>query len=129
MGLKGLKAFMGNSSGLEDKLHNCPVFLNKAEFPIYNKLLSKGEAFIQYMSPDEYLMKCKEMKNYEKSIKEYIKSVIDQEKVNKYYQAMVNGEKFPLIMLDYITYMQEGRHRALAAKKYKIKKLPVIIVQ
>jgi hypothetical protein len=59
--------------------------------------------------------------------------------VNKYADRMKRGEKFPMVVLDHSSvpvfrggkeksFSQEGLHRAMAAKKLGVNRIPVMIV-
>ena len=76
----------------------------------------KGQdAKIEYMSPTEYLDRCvKDIfhGSWNKDIAPIQK--YNAETITKYAEAMMNGDKFPIPYLNYVTENQEGRHRALA---------------
>ena len=84
----------------------------------YMKFEKGEDAELVYMSPDEYIRRCAE--DIFRSTMEYtIGGVLEygRDKINKYAQDMLNGDKFPIPYLNYANRGQEGRHRALAVKQ------------
>jgi len=112
--------------------------------PYYDNMLENPEYFIErkgrvakvtYMSPDEYLHKSCELhrNNARKQGKdftfdEYVNGFVYPQLANKYADKMRKGEVFPMPVIDYASGDQEGRHRAVAAKKIGINKIPVMEV-
>lgn len=88
---------------------------------------NKGiEASLIDISPDEY------MNLVEKGFSGNAMSGVFPEKVTEYAKKMGAGEKFPTLFLDYTRgkkLSQEGRHRALAAKKQGASSVPVLTVK
>ncbi len=105
--------------------------------PDYFRTAKKKEAKIVHMTPEEYI---------KRSWKGFVQIYRDQgikpptekelltsrnmELVDEYAEAMKRGDEFPMLSLDYSGgyFSQEGLHRALAAIKAGIKKVPVAIV-
>jgi hypothetical protein len=90
----------------------------------FNK--EKGIDFnMSEMTPDDYLS------TVDSGFSHGVMSGIDQSKVDRYAEKMLNGEKFPALTLDYSSgrLSQEGRHRSLAAKKAGINSVPVLTVK
>jgi uncharacterized protein YjgD (DUF1641 family) len=81
------------------------------------------EAYQIEVTPDAYL-------DALRSTDFDIDNSISQTRVDEYADRMLKGDKFPALVYDihrgFIS--QEGRHRALAAKKIGVKSLPVSVV-
>lgn len=95
---------------------------------------AKGEHWdIQYMSPDEYIQREFEVRKgfagdqIPDNVVEYQNRVISQKNVDKFAADMKKGDKFDMPFLNEVAQTQEGRHRALAAKKLGIKSIPVAV--
>ena len=128
------------------KIMECPISSETTGMSFYDGMMKNPEYYkkekrltfeIKYMSPDDYLKKCYEMhKEYSKKLgKEimpydsYLKELIYPELVNKYVSMMKEGTIFDMPVIDYSQYIQEGRHRAMAAKEFGCEKIPVMIVK
>jgi hypothetical protein len=117
--------------------------------PDYNDMLkdpeyfkkNKGKQFeIVMMSPDEYIKRAiKGFKDHGEAA-DPMSHVRGSDKVSKYAEKMKNGEKFPMLTLDYSSrrsfsgqkrknFSQEGRHRAEAAKTIGVSSVPVMVVK
>lgn len=109
-------------------------FTDKTDLPYYDAMLKnpelyrreKGKTFeIRWVSPDEYLQMSAKAKGV---------SVEDDRRfsedtlIHEYATAMRRGDKFPMLMVEAGRQLQEGKHRALAAKEAGINKIPVMIV-
>lgn len=99
-------------------------FLNKEDHK-YKKLCKGLQGEIVMMSPDDYIKGCSKIFNV--PVRNVLNGVINSN-VNKYADEMKNGTKFNLPILNYAQNEQEGRHRALAAKKLGVDKIPVLVV-
>lgn len=91
------------------------------------KRLAKGlQGEIVYMTPQEYIRRlgtdifhC----SYERVMRG-----VDHDNVQNIMDKMSSGTKYNLPILDLANETQEGRHRALAADKLGVKKIPVLVV-
>lgn len=88
----------------------------------------KGKKFKEVlMTPDEYMQAVADGFGFTKQ------QMIDDttpKLVEEYSSAMIRGDKFPKLVLDYAGYFsQEGRHRSLAAKRAGFEKVPVVVIE
>lgn len=84
---------------------------------------AKGEDWnIVTMSPDEYLQRAKKALG-----EEYDVNIVKGGDVDKYAKMMQDGVKFDMPYLNEVAGTQEGRTRALAAKKLGEKEIPVAV--
>lgn len=81
------------------------------------------KATIEAMTPDDYLARSAVAKGV---TEELDLQVVDTKLVDEYAEAMKRGDKFPMLLLE--DKSQEGKHRALAARKAGIKEVPVFVV-
>ena len=100
--------------------------LHDTGMPYYNNFLDKKQleymqshknrtGEIVYMTPEEYYRRCAD-----DIFNEPIQKLKDSrsyraDKISKYKEDMLNGDVFPLCMLNYADKGQEGLHRMLAA--------------
>jgi len=89
--------------------------------PDYHKRAKALKANIIEISPKEYLRKCESMGA--------TLTDVDEKLVDSYLKRVQNGEMMPMPILDYNRMEQEGRHRALVAKRLEIKQIPVLVVE
>lgn len=95
------------------------------ENPIYHLINKRESNDLQFMSPDDYIKSI--AKATKLSTDEMISpNVIRQSAVEKYATLMQNGTKFPIGFYTIKRSKQEGRHRALAAKKLGCTSIPVV---
>lgn len=113
-----------------------PFKKDSTDLPHYDDAIKNPEYFkknkdlqfkLMELSPDQYL----------EAAAQGFKSTIDKmtgsrdlELVNKYIKNMQDGDKFPMLLLIYNkngSFSQEGIHRAMAAKKLNIPKVPVMV--
>jgi len=110
------------------------------KYPRYHKQAKGICSRIDHISPDKYLQESARIHFAEKDIKIDSKEIlrdmakveasrVDKKYVNLYYQQAKKGSKMPLPVLDYRENSQEGRHRAVVAKKLGLKKIPVLVVE
>ena len=88
----------------------------------------KGKVFdLVYMSPDEYMQVVAD--NFG-GMRQAMSGVQD-DLVDKYAQMMKDGSRAPMPTLDYRDgyFGQEGRNRAMAAKKIGVTSMPVMIMK
>jgi hypothetical protein len=78
---------------------------------------------VQKMSPDEYLSRAARAMGQDPA--EFSKFPMGN--VDEYAKAMKNGDKFPMPWVNEVAGSQEGRTRALAAKKLGLKEIPVAV--
>jgi hypothetical protein len=106
--------------------------------PRYHREAKGIEARIIYMSPDDYMKACAIGRHEGRGgslADEY--ASLSENLVNEYAEKMRAGEEFPMPVLEYkigdykgkqyISANQEGRNRAMAAKKIGMEKIPVLI--
>jgi hypothetical protein len=92
--------------------------------PYYTK---KGLSVkLESMSPKEYLMACAKIF---RSTEAQQRQSVDDKLVDKYYERALNGEKMPVLVMNYATEDQNGRHRALVAEKLGLKSIPVLVIR
>ena len=119
------KAYKGEYAGFD-----MGKYTNSYQSDVLEGKIKGKTATIVEMSPDEYIERTYRQIFKKPTEKGEAFSRIPDTKadVEKYAEAMRNGEQFPLPYLDYSAAQQEGRHRALAAKKAGIDKIPVVII-
>lgn len=94
--------------------------------PLYSIIQKSKTAKLLFMTPDQYIYNiAREFGNisYDDAVSG---TFIQKGKVDKYAQLMLKGEKFPVPYFTRGKKLQEGRHRALAAKKIGCEEIPVI---
>jgi hypothetical protein len=120
------EAFKSDSTGLPDPDE---ILFNPSKAD-YFRDWKKWEGEVVYMSPDEYIRKCKE--GFLR-IGEYgdIMAGRDVARARKYAEMMRNGEKFDMPILDYRRdwFSQEGIHRAWAAQLLDLEEIPVGVLR
>ncbi|MCP3672740.1 MAG: hypothetical protein GY814_20420, partial [Gammaproteobacteria bacterium] len=101
---------------LDDPLNNPEYFRKQKNIVVHDET----------MTPDEYLERV--TKGFDGTLERTIQD-IDSDIVDKYAEDMKSGDKFPMLSIDQSGgyFNQEGRHRALAAKKAGINQVPVRI--
>jgi len=110
------------------------------KYPRYHKQAKGICSEIVQMSPDKYFeesaklhFKAKEMKIYSKEVLHDMakreQDITHPKWVNIYYQKAKKGSKMPIPVLNFESNEQEGRHRAMVAKKMGLSKIPVLIVE
>lgn len=91
------------------------------------KRLAKGlQGEIIYMAPMEYVKRLG-TDIFHCSLERVMRGV-DHDNVQQIMDKMTSGTKYNLPILDLANETQEGRHRALAADKLGVKKIPVLVV-
>jgi hypothetical protein len=98
------------------------------EFPRYHKENKCVCGKIVLMSPDDYFDSCANVRSKITSFVDEMDDV-NMERVDIYRQRSLKGEKMPLPVIDKKTCSQEGRHRAMTAKRLGLEKIPVLIVE
>lgn len=94
----------------------------------YAKSKGYSEVYIAEMSPKEYMERCsKEI--FEIPVEDVYSGMMNKADTDEYTKMMKSGVKFDMPYLDVKTKQQEGRHRALAAEKLGIKKIPVLFLK
>jgi len=113
-----------------------PTYNDMMADPEYFKRAKKKVWHIEYMRPDEYMERTIKGFSTHGYTRSQVMAGVEQELVDKYADLMASGTKFPMLTLDYSGYMgatgefsQEGRNRALAAKKIGAEQVPVMIIQ
>ena len=109
--------------------------LTTTDIPYYDKLLKYGKglerddievtATIEYMSPDEYFQYCAIM--HKCTVQDEFK-YIDERNMQELTQV-VESDKLPIGFLNNVCREQEGRHRALLAKRLGIELIPVLVIK
>ena len=109
--------------------------VNTTDIPFYDNLLKNGKgveignievvAKIEYMTPDDYFQQCALLC---KSTLESQYRMISERNMHELFDV-IKKEKLPIGFLNYAMEWQEGRHRALLAKKIGMTSIPVLIVK
>lgn len=83
---------------------------------------------IEWMSPNEYIERCAQ--GFQTDEME-IRRQRDSELIDDYRFDMEDGDKFPMLDLDYRdgAFGQEGLHRAMAAERANVEQVPVFIMR
>ncbi len=105
-----------------------PYYDNMMQNPEYFRDAKGLESELGTMSPKEYIQRVSD--SFGKPV-DVITGQRDPELVDKYAQKMKDGEKFPILTLDYSRgsrVSQEGIHRSMAAIKIGLIEVPVLIV-
>ncbi len=117
---------------MEELDNECDLFKDITNRPDYDDvLMDKPDKYMKNivgeiieMSPEEYIQRCADMQGT--SFDEQMKNInpIRKEKV---INAMSNGIKIDMPMIDYVNKFQEGRHRSMAAKELGCDKIKVAV--
>jgi hypothetical protein len=102
-----------------------PEFINMEKNPEYFAKEKEQAGTIVFMSPDEYMKQSAFVQKVEPH-RSYM--AVQKQYVDEYAGMMKSGTKFDVPYLDYKRGEQEGRHRAMAAKKLGYDEIPVLIV-
>jgi hypothetical protein len=130
----GNKKIVGKSL-TESLEENWTYFKKTTDFPLYDNMLKNPDYFkkaknltseIVWMTPLEYIQKVAKMQQTTVD-KQF--SLLDFVKIDKIVKSVKAGSKMDLPFLDYDTNLQEGRHRAIAASKLEMKKIPVMVIK
>lgn len=111
---------------------NMATYDDMVKDPEYFQRRKKKKFDIVEMSPDEYIERAvrgfSRFGNYTRS---EVLATRSPELIDKYANLMLAGEEFPTLVLDFADewFSQEGLHRAMAAKKIGLEKVPVMVVQ
>lgn len=83
---------------------------------------------IEYMSPDEYLERCCVIQN---TTMERTLMAIDKKNLENLIHLIENDEgfRFPLPFFNMVRMGQEGRHRAVIAKRLGLDRMPVMVIR
>lgn len=100
-------------------------FLNPKDLA-YMQDAKRKTGYIAEMSPDEYIDRV--ARQVFKKPRYVAERGLDSENINNYAKMMQEGTKFDMPYLEISYGNQEGRHRAMAAKKLGIEKIPVLVV-
>lgn len=128
-----LKSYFKKLNSLNENVNF--YYNNNTGMSFYNDLLKDKEYMfwvkglvgdLYYMTPDKYFKKCADMQKT--TVKEQLKYV-DEKLAKEYKEKMLDGEKFPVLIIDYSDNSQEGRHRAFASKMIDPStEIPVLVV-
>lgn len=104
-------------------------FTTKTTGTGYDEYLNGKQSggYIAEMSPAEYLKRCA-YQVFENATIESTLAAINENNVDEYAKKIESGEKFDMPYLNLKKGEQEGRHRAAAAMKAGIEKIPVLVV-
>lgn len=103
-----------------------PFYNGLIKNPDYHRDYKKVQGEIVIMSPDEYLDRCAKIFGISRARSD---QAIDFDRaIDIAKKVRDSGSKLPLPVLDYKTMNQEGRHRAIMAKRLKLNKMPVLVV-
>lgn len=131
-----------------------PFTTTTTHMPSYDDMMKDPEYFktkkhkvfsIVHMSPDEYINQAFDaFKQFGELKPWHDKRDLERSRsatlINKYAEKMSQGEKFPMLVLDFTSqyrgfsggkeksFSQEGLHRAYAARSLGIKSIPVMVV-
>lgn len=104
------------------------VYKDYVEFnmPLYS-IINKGRtATLEYIKPDQYIYNV--ARGFGLSYQDSL-SAVDNNKIKKYSEDMIRGDKFPVPYYINNKSGQEGRHRAMAAKQLGCEVIPVIKIE
>jgi hypothetical protein len=116
-----------NPKGFTDTKTGMPTYDDMLTDPGYFKSEKGLVASInKNTSPDDYLNEA--AKGFDSTVGKLV-GTRDDDLINEYADKMLRGEEFPMGVVDYSKgFSQEGIHRALAAKKAGINKMPYMVV-
>lgn len=101
------------------------IYKQYVEFsmPLYSIINKRKTAKLIYITPDQYIYNIARGfgLSYDDALSPLMNKLVD-----KYAEDMLNGDKFPVPYYKDNKPEQEGRHRAMAAKKIGCKYIPVI---
>jgi len=106
-------------------------FRDKLQFETTKQV--KGE--VKFLTQLEYFEKCAKARgqfsNYNITREFLAIEVNNIKRIDKLYQEndLYYGSKFPIGVIDFKDKTQEGRHRALLSYRYKIDKIPTLIIR
>ena len=111
-----------------------PTFDDMIEKPEYFRDAKRKEFEIVTMSPDEYIERA--VSGFDKFAgernvtRDTLMRSRDPALIDEYAKALMAGDEFPMVVLDYTRgdFSQEGLHRAAAALKAGMDEIPVMIV-
>ena len=121
---------------VKENLALMPFDTAKTGIPFYDMMLENPDYFrknkglvgkVVYMSPDEYIataVKCMGTTTVER-----FSQVVDEKFILRYVNDMLRGVKFDMPVIECHRGYTEGRHRALAAKRVGVTKIPVYMVE
>lgn len=97
-----------------------------SEHPYF--MLYKGVVgYLKLIRTTEYFKMCAEARGHGTAADEY--ASISDETVEKYANDMLNGDKFPIPVVNFAKGGQEGRHRVAAAAKNGATMVPCVIIR
>jgi hypothetical protein len=111
------------------------IFQSKTDLSLYDNLLKNPDYFrknkgmdghVIMMTPEGYMQICAMIQKISIQ-REY--DMIDDKQVELLLNKVKTGTKMFLPVIDYIAKTQEGRHRAMVAKKLGLEKMPVLVVK
>ena len=121
------------------KVNDKPFDPTTTDTPFYDNMLNGGpvyakqkgyEVTTKWMSPNAYIWECAD--GFRTSYNKLKQSRGESDKVDDYVNKLQNGETFPMLVLEYLhtgRFKQEGLHRAFAAMKWGLEKVPVLILK
>lgn len=144
-GTKILKGIGKGQFPFNVKTTDLPFWDAALKKPAYFKKVKGVTRRIKFMSPDEYFRRINKGRRQDPlydDLKDFAQYA-NPKLVDKYTVAMRHGSAFPMPGLEYqvtkarpmeslpmtVRVSQEGRHRALAAKKLGIDRMPVLLLQ
>jgi hypothetical protein len=80
------------------------------------------------ISPDQYLGESARNRFVPVSLPDELRGIYSPA-VEQYAVRARQGEKMPIPVIDRVNHEQEGRHRAMVAKKLGLKKIPVLFIE
>jgi hypothetical protein len=109
-------------------------FEDKTGVDLYDSMLQKPDYFkktkgvtykLQAMTPDEYIDATAQMQRIPDR---QARDMVAAKKVESIVGRTSAGSPMPMLVLDRAAGFQDGRHRAMAAKKMGLEKVPVMVV-
>ena len=105
------------------------------DIPFYDRLLKNGKGYergnteviakVVYMTPNDYFKQCAEFN--QSTVEEQHKMI--NEKNMQELMKVVENEQLPIGFLNYVIKGQEGRHRALLARRLGVNTIPVLVIK
>ena len=120
------------------KLNKKPFDNSTTDMPHYDQMMNSEEAakhngfevHTVNIRPREYISACAD--GFKTSVRGLEQSRVRSGKVDEYEKLLNTGTTFPMLMIQYTadgSFTQEGLHRAFAAERVGIERIPVLVVK
>ena len=96
-------------------------------YPKYHRANKGVRAYVEMISPEKYFEEAAKVRRGNGAIEDEYMSTGHRRSLI-YADRTRKGSKMPIPVIDYAHHSQEGRHRAMAAMKLKLHKIPVLFV-